>query len=1182
MMRSRAVGCVVWLMMLAGPRLAGAELLYGLTADHHLKVFAPSKPGQALSTVPITGLRLGTVLQAIDFRPVDSQLYALGAAGNDFRLYRINTATGLATLISQTPLAIPLTGELGFDFDPVSGKIRVVTSTEQNLRIDPETGQIIDSNPGTPAIDPDTPLNVDGNVVALGYTNNFHGAASTTLYGLDIGTDRLVRIGGIGGTPSPNLGAVAMAQPLGIDVVGAAGLDVSPLAAWQDSGNPEAYILYAALRVANGDVRLLRIDSGAGKVTLGILAGSGGATVRDIAVLNRSTTAYALTRAPHRLFRFKAHDPANLHSMPISADQGDTYAAIDVRPSTGELYGLSQEGNLYTIDPAIGTAARVGAPGTTLGYLDAPPGFDFDPVTDRIRVVMRTRNLTLDPVTAVATEHTNLPNLPASWRIAGLAYSNSTPNALATTLYGFISDPGLLVRLGGRDGVTPSPDEGEVTVLASSPGFGPAYLSDVSAFDIDPATNSAYLVVQSVADSFLFFLDLSTGETRMLGRFPVSSDITGLALAMPGQVRFAAGQITIAENGGQVQLQITRVGGSDGPITIDYATVPSGSAAPGEDYIHTSGTLIFLDKETTKTIAIPILNDAFAEGAVEELTVRLDAPTLGTSVAGSGIATIRITDDDVAPPTPSTPPTITITTPTSESATVVSSSFVDLAGTASDDTGAVSVTWSDSAGQSGSAQIERTGTTTSWLIPAIPLREDTTTITVKARDESGAEGIDTLVVARGTSVFLLAEGATGAFFDLDILLANPEAAPVDVQITFLKEDGSRVQNARTLPALSRTTIRVDDIPGMEETSAATEVRSSRPIIVERTMRWDDATGYGAHTEKAVEAAALKWYFAEGSQGFFSTYLLFANPTDTMNSATVEYLREGAPPIVRTYPLGPYARFTMDASADVELVDRSFGMVVTFAAPAVAERAMYFGTDPLWKAGHESAGVTVPSTTWFLAEGATGPFFETFILLANPQTTPAEVTMTYLLQGGAPVTKTYTVAPSARLTINIEHEDPALANVAVGTQVVATVPIVVERAQYWPYAPDQWYEAHNSFGVIATGRHWGLAEGRTGGPLAYETYILLANPGTTDAQVTLTCLRTSGAPLTKTFTVPPASRLNVATGTGGPLAELVDEEFSAVISSTEPIAVERAMYSTAGGLTWSAGTNATATRIQPVP
>ena len=57
------------------------------------------------------------------------------------------------------------------------------------------------------------------------------------------------------------------------------------------------------------------------------------------------------------------------------------------------------------------------------------------------------------------------------------------------------------------------------------------------------------------------------------------------------------------------------------------------------------------------------------------------------------------------------------------------------------------------------------------------------------------------------------------------------------------------------------------------------------------MRWD-ATGYGAHTEKASPSATT-WYFAEGSQGFFSTYLLLANPQDAPNTATVQYLREGA-------------------------------------------------------------------------------------------------------------------------------------------------------------------------------------------------------------------------------------------------------------------------------------------------
>jgi hypothetical protein len=70
---------------------------------------------------------------------------------------------------------------------------------------------------------------------------------------------------------------------------------------------------------------------------------------------------------------------------------------------------------------------------------------------------------------------------------------------------------------------------------------------------------------------------------------------------------------------------------------------------------------------------------------------------------------------------------------------------------------------------------------------------------------------------------------------------------------------------------------------------------------------------------------------------------------------------------------------------------------------------------------------------------------------------------------------------------------------------------------------------------------------------------------------------------RTFTVPPASRFNVGvTGTGGLPAdgvpELVDTTFGVLIESDVAIAVERAMYSDAGGVVWAAGTNASATRL----
>ena len=80
-------------------------------------------------------------------------------------------------------------------------------------------------------------------------------------------------------------------------------------------------------------------------------------------------------------------------------------------------------------------------------------------------------------------------------------------------------------------------------------------------------------------------------------------------------------------------------------------------------------------------------------------------------------------------------------------------------------------------------------------------------------------------------------------------------------------------------------------------------------------------------------------------------------------------------------------------------------------------------------------------------------------------------------------------------------------------------------------------------------------------------------------MTVRFLRTNGAPIVKQFTVAPTSRFNVAvTGPGSDVPELANEVFGAVIDSTQPIAVERSLYSTVGGVVWAAGTNATATRL----
>jgi YVTN family beta-propeller protein len=471
-----------------------------------------------------------------------------------------------------------------------------------------------------------------------------------------------------------------------------------------------------------------------------------------------------------------------------------------------------------------------------------------------------------------------------------------------------------------------------------------------------------------------------------------------------------------------------------------------------------------------------------------------------------------------------------------------------------------------------------TGTTRTLTITPAPGATGTSTITVTASDGVLSSQRSFELTVTPLLRYVLSEGATGEFFDTDILIANPHDASTPVDITFSTQDGVVITQTRTLLPMSQTRIKLDEIAGLEATSVSTMVTSlpDAPIVVERTMRWD-ATGYGAHAEKASPGTATNWYFAEGSQGFFSTFLLLANPHATANVAHVTWLLEGFPPIQRDYSMGPASRVTVHAGDDAELVARSFGAHVVFDQPGMAERAMYFGANPFWSGGHAAAGISTPSTTWFLAEGATGTYFTTYVLLANPNAQPTEITMRYLPASGAPVTRTYTLAAQQRLTLNLAFEDPSLANAAIATEVTATLPVIAERAQYWPNPV--WSEAHASAGVTATGTRWGLADGLVGGAQNHQTYILLANPGANDAMVTLTFLRPTGETITRFFNVPAASRRNVAVaGLASDVPELINASFGTLIESTQPIAVERSMYSDAGGLVWAAGTNVTATRL----
>jgi hypothetical protein len=228
---------------------SSSSRLFGLTAKNQLVSFDPQVPGYA-QTIAVTGVD-GTLV-SIDLRPADGKLYGVS---DTQKIYTLAVTPGQtqttvsATLVSTITPNLLDRGAIAIDFNPVPDRLRVVSSADQNLRINVDTGAIADGDPATAGIQLDTPLafastdpNVgkNPNLRGIAYTNSVtpspNPAGKTTLYGIDPDLDILVRQGGLNfpdNPPSPNSGqlftlgqvrdfsgaAIDFGQNLGFDIV---------------------------------------------------------------------------------------------------------------------------------------------------------------------------------------------------------------------------------------------------------------------------------------------------------------------------------------------------------------------------------------------------------------------------------------------------------------------------------------------------------------------------------------------------------------------------------------------------------------------------------------------------------------------------------------------------------------------------------------------------------------------------------------------------------------------------------------------------------------------------------------------------------------------------------------------------------------------------------------------------
>ncbi|RYZ96166.1 MAG: DUF4394 domain-containing protein, partial [Sphingobacteriaceae bacterium] len=338
---------------------------FALTNDNKL-LLINGRSGVTGAQITITGLQSGEELLGIDFRPASGQLYALGSTS---RLYVINLPSGAARAIGTAPFSPAISGtSVGFDFNPTVDRIRVVTSSGQNLRLNPETGTVAAT---------DGSIVAGNKITSVAYSDNRAGAATTVLFDIDATNNKLYK------QIPPNDGTLVEVGNLDVDAEEVGGFDIAP------DGSA-----LAALTVG-GQSGLYSVNLATGKA---VKTGNFTSAIKGIAILTDAVT-YVIDN-DNALVIFNPNTGSKIIKPITGLQSSEVVYGIDARPANGQLYILGSSSRIYTVNASSGVATAVGtAPFSTL-LSGTEFGFDFNPVVDRIRIVSNTgQNLRIHPET---------------------------------------------------------------------------------------------------------------------------------------------------------------------------------------------------------------------------------------------------------------------------------------------------------------------------------------------------------------------------------------------------------------------------------------------------------------------------------------------------------------------------------------------------------------------------------------------------------------------------------------------------------------------------------------------------------------------------------------------------------------------------------------------------------------
>lgn len=338
-------------------------------------------------------------------------------------------------------------------------------------------------------------------------------------------------------------------------------------------------------------------------------------------------------------------DPGSLSldSAAYSANENSNSVTITVKRTGGTLGGVTVD---YSAKAGTATAGADFAPqsGTltfaagqmskTFAIPIAEDNTDEAPETVNIEISNPSVGAVMvSPSSAVLTINDN--DAPPTLSIADVILAEGNQN---TTDFNF------LVTKNGASEQTVTVNYKTVGITATN---GVDYSNTTGTLTLAPGETSKAITVPVFGE-----LTVETNETFKIAlSAPVNASLNNTeALGTildddnPGKLQFSQPIYTVNENAGSQIVTVLRTGGTTGTVTVDYATTGSGTASAAGDFTPASGTLLFLDGETTKTFTVTVQDDQTNE-QTETINLILSNSTGGATIQ-SNAAVINILDDD--------------------------------------------------------------------------------------------------------------------------------------------------------------------------------------------------------------------------------------------------------------------------------------------------------------------------------------------------------------------------------------------------------------------------------------------------------------------------------------------------------------------------------------------------------